>query len=520
MINFTKALEVDIRARSGGTKASELDSTEFVYGGGAGNFSQPSKVMTEELDFPTMESMYKVNVWVRAIIDKIVKRSVSVNPIVKAMLRKPTDIPTRKQNKRIEAIENLISVPNAMQQSFDHIRTQLFTDILIWDASALELVNDKNSVNEIYAVSGDSIRLNVDKRGIFKSPKNAYIQKDLTTQKSIATFAQNEMVYFMQYPRAKRVYGLSPLESLRQTVTGELFSSDFNIQRFVNDATPRIAIMFEKLGLGQGGAAMERLRQWWDSELKGKPHKPILIGSENGEIKFEKVGLTNEDMQFQEYSRWLLSKIMSVYHMQAAVLGVIEVNQGRINAQYQEEQFKKDALKPLLKTFSNQFNTMAIWSSLNFGWNDIYLEWEGLDILDRKHEAEIHEIYLRQGVFTINMVLQQLGMDAVSWGDVPYLLNQMVPIDIKSNMPRPALPPIGAIEKLFSNFFIDNENNEFDIAKWLSYGLTKGSIIPTGLEKIEDVDLNDAIRKIKREREKILSKKTFLLSDNKGNDID
>jgi len=518
-LGFNKAFTIDV-STDPATRKGKLDSSEFLQGGaGVGIYGggrrleggdTPSKVMVTELDFPTMEAMYHGNVWVRACIDKIVRRATAVKPMLRPILRKPTEKPNRVQRKRMDQIEQLLAVPNDMQESHESILKKIFTDVLIWDAAGLELVGDNSEIDEIYAVSGDTIRKNVDERGIFRSQSRAYIQKENYTGKTVASFAADELCYFMQYPRAKRVYGFSPLESLRQTVTSELYAAEFNKNRFVNDATPRFAMMFENLGMGQGEPAIKRLRQWWDQELKGKPHRPILIGSENGQIKFEKIGLTNEDMQFQEYSRWLLSKIMAVYHMQAAVLGVIEINQGRINASYQEEQFKKDALRPLLQMYSNQFNTLLIWSNSNLGYNDIYLTWEGLDALDRLAEAEIHEIYLRYGVFTINMVLKELGMESVPWGDVPYLLNQMLPIEMHPEEKRETEPGRKPGEKpeLSETTYVD-ENGKLNVEKWLRAGLTKGGLIPTGLERVEKSELKEAISRIKRNRQQIRSAKVI-----------
>ena len=305
MIGLQKFVTIDVTSTASGRKKGILDVSEFATGGGSReDTSSPTKVMVKELDFPTMESMYQVNVWVRGIIDKIVRRSTSIKPMIKPILRKSGDKPTDEQKERMESIGNLIAVPNSQQQSLNHILTQIYTDVLIWDASAMELVKSRKGkgVSDIYAVSGDTVRLNVDRRGVFKDTKKAYLQKD-SGGKTVASFALDEMGYFMQYPRAKRIYGLSPLESLRQTVTAELYQADFNIKRFSNDATPRFAVLFDNLGMGQGQPALDRLRLWWDQELKGKPHRPILLGSEQGGIRFEKVGLTNEDMQFQEYSR-------------------------------------------------------------------------------------------------------------------------------------------------------------------------------------------------------------------------
>ncbi len=497
-ISFIKSLKVDVSTSSADKKSSITDDKEFVWSGGKA--FAPTKVSESALDFPTMENMYRLNSWVRACVDKIAKRAVAVKPLVKPILKNPKDKPTDEQKLRIETIENLLAVPNKSQESLASILTGIYTDILVWDAGSMELVNGANGVEELYAVSGDSIRKNVDKKGIYKSFNDAFWQVDMGG-KTVAHFAIDEMCYFMQYPRPRRVYGLSPLESLRQTVTAELYASDFNIKRFINDATPRFAMLFENLGAGQGGPALERFKEWWNKELRGEPHKPIMVGSEHGSIKFEKIGMTNEDMQFSDYSRWLLSKIMAVYHMQPFVLGVIEVNQGRLNSSQQEEQFKKDALIPLLFSFSNQFNTLAIWSNKNFGYNDIYLSWEGIDAIDRKMEAQIHEIYLRQGVFTINMVLQQLGMEPVEWGNVPYLLNQMQPI---SNLPNSNIPiPVNSNELL-------DENGKLDVKKWMSFGLMTGGIIPTGLERVEPSIINEAITKIYNNRRK--QRRKYILS--------
>jgi len=489
---FSKAISSNSRAGAD-NKKSDIKQDEFSFSprlGGGSDYTIPEKVIFKELTFDTMYQMYLANVWVRACVDKITRRAASIEPVLKSFLRNPVDEPSKQQLKRIETVENLIAVPNNGSVSFSSILQQVFNNILIWDAGCVEIVNNNNQVVSIFPVSGDSIRKNVDQRGVFRSPDAAYIQKD-TGGKVVANFAIDEMFYMMQYPMPGRVYGLSPLESLRQTVTADLYANDFNIQRFKNDATPKIAILFENLGIGQGQPALERLRQWWKNELEGKPHKPILLGSENGSIKFEHFGYSNEDMQFQEFQRWLLSKIMAVYHMQAAVLGIIEINQGRINAAYQEEQFKKDAIIPLLMSFSNAFNTCVLWNQKNYNYNNIYLDWEGLDNVDKQLKAKIHEIYLRQGVYTINMVLRELGMNSVPWGDVPYLLNQMVPFGGQP-IPETTVPIKG--------------NGDIDLNKWLSMGLNIGGVIPTGLEIVEKSDLKSALTKLNGVRDAFLSK--------------
>ena len=80
--------------------------------------------------------------------------------------------------------------------------------------------------------------------------------------------------------------------------------------------------MMKQMGVGQGTTAMKRFRQWWKDELEGQPHKPIILGTEQGDVAIEKISMSNDEMQFAQYSLWLLTKIMVVYKMQPAILGV------------------------------------------------------------------------------------------------------------------------------------------------------------------------------------------------------
>ena len=410
----------------------------------------PTKILYKGLSYADMRLMYIGNVWVRACVDRVTNRVASIPPTVKTIGGKGGVIPEETKRHRDE-VEDFISNPNATTESFGSIRRCVTKNLLIYDAAAFEIVKastadgTKKTPAEMYSVPGETIKLNVDKRGIFRSLKEAYHQVD-AGGKIVARFPQDELTYIKLHPEAGRIYGLSPLESLRQTVTAELYASQYNLDFFANNATPKFAVMFSGLPSGTVSESMTRLRQWWDHELRGHPHRPLLLGTAGGNVQFAKVANTQNEMQFQEYSRILLLKIMAIYGVQPFILGVVDANTGKLNSQQQEELFKRDAIAPQLEVFKHHFNTEVVWPELGFGYRDVYLDWKSFQQKDEKELAEIHEIYWRIGALTINMIREELGLDRLEeeWADMPFISADYIPVDMASSLAEMGQVPAAA----------------------------------------------------------------------------
>ena len=98
------------------------------------------------------------------------------------------------------------------------------------------------------------------------------------------------------------------------------------------------------------------------------------------------------------------------------------------------------------------------------------------------------------------MVLRELGRSEVPWGNVPYLLNQMVPI--LNDGTQPLIPEVITPARE-AKALAYGTNGDIDFKEWIRAGyIIKGRNIPTGLEHIESNELNEAINKIINERNK------------------
>ena len=506
------------------TKESRIDSSELDFGRTSGGTSYAEKLTVKGLTFEQMQSMYEIHVWVRACIDVVAERATEITPLIKPIQFKVDDkgeLPDDVK-KDMDELGNLVNRPNQNQETFVDFQKKLFNDILKFDAGAFELVRStfNGSGLELFAVAGKTIKLNKDRKGLFKNNAKAYIQLDPDTMEHVADWPKDKLCYMMRYPQSDKIYGLSPLETLVSTVTADLYAESFNMDFFTNQATPRFAVLFEGLGQQQSGPTMARMKEWWDEELKGKYHRPILLTTEGeGKIKFEKVGLTNEEMQFHQYSKWLLQKVMAIYKVQPIVLGLIDENMGKLNSEEQVRIFKSNAVKPLLQLFADKFNYSVIWPSAGLNKRTVYLDYD-LDLVDKKEQAEWHETYLRSGVLTINEIrVKGLGLPPVPYGNVPFLQNNLTPFGQNADGTS-AVPPIPAPETQITQTPTETTMTPTAISakvyedRWFTRKAYQWSVEqvgekPIGWENISPSERLLIVEKLYLDRKKALSKKYF-----------
>ena len=508
-------------------KTARIDSSELDFGRTSGGTSYAEKLTVKGLTFQQMQGMYEIHVWVRACIDVIGERAADITPLVKPI---QFEVDSKGQFKDelkrdMDALASVINRPNQNQETFTDFQKKIYNDLHKFDAAAFEIVRSTFNEGgvELYSVAGKTIKLNKDRKGLFKDRSKAYIQLDPDTMEHVADWPQDKLCYMMKYPQSDKIYGLSPLETLVSTVTADLFAESFNMDFFTNQATPRFAVLFEGLGQGQTNPTLKRMREWWDQELKGKYHRPILLTTEGeGKIKFQKVGLTNEEMQFHQYSKWLLQKVMAIYKVQPIVLGLIDENMGKLNSEEQVRIFKANAIKPLLTLFADKINYSVVWAPAGLNKRSVFLDYD-LDLVDKAEQAEWHDKYLQDGVLTINEIrVKGLGLPPVPWGNIPYLQNNLTPFGQSKDGETSAVPrseeqivqapqettmaPTSISAKCLQGEYLTRKNWE-----WTA---EQAGDKPIGWENIPPTERMAIIEKIYLDRQKDLSTK---YSYRKGN---
>ena len=334
--------------------------------------------------------------------------------------------------------------------------------------SIIELLSFKDTNNVLDYLFFSQI--NTD----FELLVKAYYEKHENDSEGV-WYSIDELIYMIMNPRSGTPYGTSKIETLAKTVVNAQRVENYNSELFGNDATPRLAVMFQNVSLER----LEEYQKYWDSHLRGKPHRPILISTGEGEgsVKIDKVGLAPNEMSFKSYSQWMLEQIMSVFNMQPLVLGMVTPNTGKLNSERQQAQFEKDALVPQLSSFAYHLNSELIWSQPNpfighkggFGFKDIYIDWGMERELDATEQWDLDKDMLNQGVVTINYIREKrLGQRPVKWGNIPFIIaiKQGVPTGLEE-LEQTELDEIEAknqkdIENLYHNYSLQSADKEID----------------------------------------------------------
>jgi len=382
------------------------ESTSWVITAGAGYIDRDLKVAgASEED---LWKKYVLSSWTRACVDKIIKETVKYRIRVEA---KDSDKAEDAQVKRhITEVEKLLENPNKKVESFDDLRRKYLRDILVYDAGALEIVYTGKIPVEIYDLKGANIRLNLDKHGNFLNPdKSAYKLIDQNNYvKPLADFSIKELIYMISNPVSGSAYGLSPIETLWDDICNEIEAAQFNQRILHNSGLLSGVLAFQ----GMSEPELKKNRRYWMEELRRKGQKLIITNNPN--VTFTRVSETQKDMQFLEYQKWLLNKIMAVYGMQPMVLGVVDITTGKLNSSEQREQFKQDAILPLLKLEAHRLTDVLV--KQGFGFEDIKITHIEPENVNEEFDLEKMKEGGKLGVITINEARRFMNLQPLEDG--------------------------------------------------------------------------------------------------------
>lgn len=347
---------------------------------------------------------YCFNSWIRAIVDKIIKETVKYRVVAKA--KDSNKAGDKVVQAKVAEVQALLDDPNNKVESFEDIRRKYLRDILVYDAGAVEIVYKDGKPYELYDVKGSLIRLDLDKHGNFKNPDRAYVLVDrMNAANILAAFSIRELMYMIANPVSGSAYGLSPIETLWDEICNDDEACSYNKKLLENSGMISGVLSFKGMGID----ALKKAQRYWKEEMKRKGVK--LIVTNNDDVKFIKVAESNKDMQFLEFQKWVLNKLMAVYGMQPIVLGVIDDTTGKLNSSEQREQFKQDAILPLLKLEAYRLTNVLVLQG--FDYDDVVITHEEPADINEEFDLEKCKVGCQFGVVTIDEARAWLNLQPV-----------------------------------------------------------------------------------------------------------
>lgn len=203
-----------------------------------------------------------------------------------------------------------------------------------------------------------------------------------------------------RYPYITR--GYSPIQAIAMTIRGEKEIEKRNYAILNNDTPPGMILSTEQ---AMSKEQIEKVRESREARHSGAENTRKLAILPFG-IKPINLQASPKEMEFVAQQAWDRDKILAIYKVPKAVLGIGEgVNVGNVKAFNQT--FASRCIEPLAKKIARVLNDQLF--------NGIWF-FEFVNILPTDEE-EIRNHYFAGGI-TRNEYRQELGYKPIKWGDV------------------------------------------------------------------------------------------------------
>ena len=225
--------------------------------------------------------------------------------------------------------------------------------------------------------------------------------------KSIRLEVDEVMVFaefnpYERYPYITRWY--SPIQAIAMTVRWEKEIEDWNYSLLTNDVPPGMVLTTDQPLTQEQVLAIKsnwEANHTWAKNVGKLAILPFWIKPNN-------VQASPKEMEFIAQQNWDRDKILAIYKVPKAVLGIGEwVNVGNVKSFNQIYSLR--CIQPLTKKIARVFNDKL------FDWIGLF---EFLNVLPTD-EDQVREHYLSWGI-TRNEYRQELWYNPIKWGDVFY----------------------------------------------------------------------------------------------------
>lgn len=331
---------------------------------------------------------------------------------------------------------DLLKKPNRNNENWRTFIDKIMEDILVLDAGCVEIVRDqKGRIAELWYVDGATIKPCYDEKGYIMEP--AYQQYFPTSNMNVpvAEFDNKDLIYMMWNPQGANDvygYGMSPVESGLAVGTAFLYAEAYNMGFFNQNAIPPTII---NLGPKASPAQVQAFQAFLMNEMMGSGGfwKPV-IGNFGDGFSVEPILKSPADLQLINYVTWQMRWKVALYRMSPQDIG-FTLDQYKAEGQVQQQLSKNKAIDSLKQVLADYINREILGDEgwpISFKEMNLHFQWTDTDSVDPYDQAEIDDIYIKNGTKAVNEIRQErFGLDPIVGGQKPYIMNgqSILPLD-------------------------------------------------------------------------------------------
>lgn len=327
--------------------------------------------------------------------------NICVEMLKKTVVKIPFSV-HKKDNSSVQGFEDEINYamyifenPNP-QETYRTFWLKVLEDVLVIDRGATEHVyNGKGELMQNWAVDGATIKPCFDEYGLYAEPAfMQFLNQYKTEADRAAEFTEDEMTILINSPRTElgmEGYGISAVEQIIQTVITSLSAENFNAGTFTKQTLPPYMVNVE----GATEKQITEIKNQWESQEAGNLWKGLFMNGKN--VTIQKLRESNQEMQYYELTLWLARVIIAAFGLSPQDLGLtMDVN--KATGEVQEHISKNQGIRDLLDLMAEWHNkVLRLLAETEPKFNELVFEFDDLDKLDERTQAEIDKMYVEIG---------------------------------------------------------------------------------------------------------------------------
>lgn len=364
--------------------------------------------------------MYRKHPWVRAVVDKIAKNAAA--PGISFVASDPEKTVVKLHRSSLVDFFRKSHSKKLLRATYKDIL--IFGEAFWWvdvTAGGKPLMAKRlipEYVDAVLNEAGDEV----------ESWRYGPFSQD---QDAIYYSASNILHFAMEDPHDD-VVGLSPLDSLTDTVSQDLFAMRFNRSFYENSA--QTGLIFNMTNAT--GDEVARNRAWLEANYVGaqNAHRPILL---EGDINIQHSVANSQEMDFIAGRELNRAEIFGVFDMPPSKVGITDTA-NRSVAKEADNTYHEETINPLQNLVEEEVNDKLILEL--FGWDDILFQHEESTGRAKLAQLQIYKTGVDDGLLSRNEVRQELGRGKIEGGDVVTISTSagVVPLERLLEEPDPA----------------------------------------------------------------------------------
>jgi HK97 family phage portal protein len=318
---------------------------------------------------------------------------------------------------RIAALTEFWRRPDG-EQPFGTWLRELLEDLLVLDAPCLEMRRNRGGeIIGLDTVDGSTIKILIDDTGRRpRPPAPAYEQ--IIHGRPWRLLTSDELLYLPRNKRPHKAYGFGPCEQIVMTINIGLRRQLMQLQHFTDGNVPPGLLNAPD---GWNAEQIRQFQEWFDSILAGNTgSRTRLIWAPTG----AKYQAFKEAPYKDEFDEWLARIVCYAFSLPPTAF-TPQVN--RATAQSAQETALEEGLAPLTGWVKRLVDGVI---QDRMGHADLEFVWSNVRPSDAKDQASILDIYVKDGVYTLNEARDILGLPPVKGGDQPVFQTSQGPVPL------------------------------------------------------------------------------------------